>query len=799
MRPGIGRSVHAFALLAASSLAPAQSPERPITLRYACTDGAESLPIVRQVCRDFEKAHPGIKIKIEPVVDNYAQKLMAMYAARVSPDVARFGPTDFQPLAARKALLPLDPFIAKDAEVDLGEYYANTVRFMSYDGSLYVLPRSVAPTGLIFYNKRLLDEAGLPYPDGTWTWSTRVRPELREKDFGWMIQRLTKRSGEGARAKTTQFGLGVAWPQLWFNTLLMSRGVTLWDSNENPTQITATDPRVTEVLNFASDSINKHRWIPSQIELTSNNTSVRDQFVQGKIALFQTGPWEVRKFRREMKDPWDVCLFPAHEGHSFQSAGEGNGTAIFASTRHPEAAWKFVKWMSGPPGQTAFAKAGQDQPAIRRLATQPGIWLPAADATGKDAVPANLGVTDAAAAGMRVNQVPEWFRPISEASQGIAFDILNGIRPPIQTLERYQRDATRDLANAKRRLQTTPYPFLPALGIAIALLAGLGWWVYGPERKQRYTLSERKENRSAYLFLVPWFLGLAMTFGPMVYSIFLSFAESDMIQTPKWVGLQNYQDAFFVDDSVPISIRQTFLYAFLSIPLGLVSALGLALLLNQRVRGVPLFRALYYLPSLASGVAMSLIWMRLFNPTEGLINQIIYGPDGDRNLLGIGDFLSRLGGTPDQPINWLGNTQTVIPAFVIMGMWGAGGGTIIFLAGLQGISPSYYEAATLDGAGIWRRFRNVTLPLLTPTVFFSLVTGVIGALQVFTQAVVMTDGGPDRATLFYMVHLYRVAFRDLKMGYASALAWILFVIILVITILQLRGAKRWVYYEGEAK
>jgi multiple sugar transport system permease protein len=203
---------------------------------------------------------------------------------------------------------------------------------------------------------------------------------------------------------------------------------------------------------------------------------------------------------------------------------------------------------------------------------------------------------------------------------------------------------------------------------------------------------------------------------------------------------------------------------------------------------------MYYLPSLASGVAMSLIWMRIFNPDQGLLNMALYGPEGTWWL---GNALSQYAGTPGEPINWLGNKATVIPAFVIMGMWGAGGGTIIFLAGLQGISQQYYEAATIDGAGVLRKFRSVTLPLLTPVMFFSLITGVIGALQVFTQAVVMTDGGPDRATLFYMVNLYRQAFSQLKMGYASALAWILFAIILVITVIQLKASNRWVFYEGE--
>jgi multiple sugar transport system permease protein len=769
-----------------------------ITLRYAVTDGADSLGVIKQICSDFEKAHPGIRIKVEPVVDNFAQKLMAMVAANIPPDVSRMGPRDYQPLAARGALLPLDPFIAKDPSVRLADYYPNMVQFFRYDGKLWALPREVAPTGIIYYNKRLFREAGLPYPDPNWTWTYAPRPNLGGRDFVYLAEQLSKRD---ARGRPEQYGFSTAWPQLFFDTLMASRGLKLWDDNEKPTRLNATDPQVVELMNFASDFVNKNRWMPSQIDLMGSNTSQRELFLQGKLAMFGSGPWEIRRLRQEMvapNDDWDMVPFPAYVGQPRRTMGEGSGTSIFAGTRHPEAAWKFVKWMSGPPGMTAMAQAGLNQPAIRKLANTPGIWYPAIDAQGADAKPVGIRITDAAAASMAINQVPEYFRPIADRAQGVAFDILSGVRPPEQTMRRLQADGTRDLENALRRLETQPFPFVPATLFAVAVCIALLVWVYRPEWGRKLTLNERKENRSAYLFLLPWLIGLAYTLGPMLWSFLLSFAQSDNIRPPSWVGLQNYSDAFWVDDSVLISIRQTTIYAVLSIPLGLISALLLALLLNTKVKGVPLFRALYYIPSLASGVAMSLIWMRVFNPESGILNHFIYHT-WPLNVTPLGDWLSAWAGKPGEPVNWLSNTTTVIPAFVLMGMWGAGGGTIIFLAGLQGISQSYYEAATLDGAGPWKRFRNVTFPLLTPTVFFSLITGVIGALQVFTQAVVMTDGGPDRATLFYMVNLYRQAFGSLNMGYASAMAWILFVIILIITVIQLRGSRRWVHYEGELK
>lgn len=766
-------------------MAPAQE------LRYACTDGADSLPVIRTVVAEFERGNPGITVRIEPIVDNYKNKLLALRAANLAPDVARMGFQDWRAFAERDALVPLGALAARD-RIKLDDWYPNTLAFSKLKGELYMLPRSVSPTGLVYYNRRLLREAGFKDPDPDWTWSYEPRPELGNKCYTHMLDRLTKRNAKG---KPIIFGGATAWPQLWFDTLLLSRGLTMWDSNENPTKLTVERPDIMRVFRFASDTINEQRWIPSFSDLTTGNTNAHDEFVKGRVAMYQSGAWEVLKLRKEMKDEWDVAAFPRFAGSERRGPGEGNGTVIFNTTKHKEAAWKFVKWMSGEPGQRAVAIAGADMPAIRRIALSED-WL------GKPGLaPANLRVTDVAAQAISLNQTPEWFADVASMAQGSSYDVLTGIKKPEKVMADLKRKGEGAIVLARRLETNPPYPFGAGLTAGILLVIGALVWIYAPERGRRLTRTEKGENRSAYLFLLPWFGGLGMTLGPMIYSLLLSFAESDIIRTPRWRGLGNYADAlnFAQDDTLLVSLKVTFAYAAISIPLGIAMALSLALLLNQKVRGVPLWRALYYLPSLASGVAVSLIWMKVFNPDTGLLNGLIYGPDGDRNLLGIGQFLSNIAGTPDRPINWLGNPRTVLPAFILMGLWGAGGGTIIFLAGLQGISQTYYEAALLDGAGTWQRFRRVTFPLLTPTVFFSVITGVIGALQVFTQAFVITDGGPDRATMFTMLHLYKKAFVELKMGYASALAWILFAIILAITVIQLAGSRRWVHYEGELR
>ncbi len=770
-----------------------------VTLRYVCTDSAESLTVIQRICAEFEAAHPDIHIKVEPVLSgtDYRNKLLAMTAANLAPDLARLGQNDFLSFARRGVLVPLDDLVASSPDVRLADYYPNTVHYFRYGGPLYVLPRATAPTGLIFYNKRLFREAGLAYPDGNWTWAYKPRQERGAACFTNCLDKLTKRSATG---KVIQFGGGAAWPQLWFGTLVLSRGLSLWDNDEHPTKLNATDPAVVELFTFASDTLNRYHWIPSMNDLSTNNSNIHDEFVKGHVAMMQSGAWECLKLRKEMQDDWDVTTFPAYEGQPARSPGELTGTGIFAATKHRAEAWEFCKWMSGVHGMIRLAEAGLDQPALRSLA-QSDVWSPGPTSPPERRIPAHLGITDAAAMSVTLHLTPEYFTDIVNLYDGAAYDVLTGVGTPLARLQDVQEKGSKRLAFALRRDASKPYPFYPAVATAcLIVLAGV-LWVYLPERKVKLTRKARKESRSAYLFLIPWLGGLGMTLGPMIYSFLVSFSDSDIIRAPKWVGLGNYVEAFDAgrDDTLLISIKVTFAYAAVSIPLGIALALSLALLLNQKVRGVPIWRAIYYIPSLTSGVAVSLIWMKVFNPETGLLNGLIYGPDGARNLLGLGTFLSNVAGTPGQPINWLGNPKTVLPAFVLMGLWGAGGGTIIFLAGLQGISPSYHEAAILDGASMWRKFRSVTLPLLTPTIFFSLITGVIGALQVFTQAFVMTSGGPDRATMFYMLNLYNKAFGELRMGYASALAWILFVIILIITAIQLRGSKRWVHYEGEMK
>lgn len=288
----------------------------------------------------------------------------------------------------------------------------------------------------------------------------------------------------------------------------------------------------------------------------------------------------------------------------------------------------------------------------------------------------------------------------------------------------------------------------------------------------------RKEAWEGRLFVSPWVLGfLIFTVGPMAASVYFSFADYSVLSSARWVGLANYTKVFTSDRLFRLSLYNTAYFVFISVPLSLVVSFGLALVLNLKVRGINLYRSLYYLPVITPGVATALTWSLLFAGDYGVFNAALHA-------LGLP--------TP----NWFFDPKITKLVFVFLGLWGAGGGAIIFLAGLQNVPQTLYEAASIDGANSWDRFWGVTMPMMTPIIFFNLVQGIIGTFQVFTGAYIITQGGPANSTLFYVLYLYNNAFKFFKMGYASALAWVLFVIILVFTLIQLRLARMWVYYEA---
>jgi multiple sugar transport system permease protein len=297
--------------------------------------------------------------------------------------------------------------------------------------------------------------------------------------------------------------------------------------------------------------------------------------------------------------------------------------------------------------------------------------------------------------------------------------------------------------------------------------------------RRRLTLKQR-EAIAGYLFLLPNMVGfLLFTAFAVAASAAISLTEWDLLSDPKFIGFANYVELFTNDPLFRTVLWNTFYFTIASVPSSTILALILALILNAGLRGVPIFRAMYFLPVITATVVVALIWRWFYNPDFGILNYVLY----------------RLG--MDSPPNWLASRDWAMPSVIILSVWKqVGYNMVIFLAGLQAIPSSLYDAASIDGAGRWQRFRDITLPLLTPTTFFVVVVSIIGSLQVFDAVLVLTDGGPANATRTMVYHIWEEAFVFLEMGYAAAVAWVLFFLVFMVTLVQWKLQARWVHYES---
>ena len=299
--------------------------------------------------------------------------------------------------------------------------------------------------------------------------------------------------------------------------------------------------------------------------------------------------------------------------------------------------------------------------------------------------------------------------------------------------------------------------------------------------KKLYGTKRSRDTIEGYLFIAPVVLGLVIfTIGPMIASFYFSLTKYPILRSPEWIGLENYIKMFTREKYFWQACKVTFIFSVTSVPLGILGSFLLALLLNQRVKGIAIYRTLFYMPTVVPAIASAILWGWLLNAQYGLVNAV---------LMELGLPTSTFLSEPD----------TALGSLVLMSLWGIGGGMIIYLAGLQGIPESLYEAAKIDGANEIQLFTNITIPMMTPTIFFNLIMGMIGAFQYFTNAFVLTNGGPLHATYFYNLMVYEQAFKNTQMGMASAMAWFLLFVVLIMTLLIFRSSSAWVFYETEVK
>jgi multiple sugar transport system permease protein len=741
-------------------------------------------------------------------------------AGGMPPDVIRFDRYAVTEWAARGAFADITPFIERDRasgrpDAIVPENYFDScwdeVVFrnpITGQKGVYGVPEKV-DNRVLFYNKDLLkragyvDEKGEARPPKTWDELADMAVKLTERDSSGGIKRL------GFAPGASNGSQGNAWLYLygWMN------GGHFMSADGK--RCTLNDPRIVDALS----------WLTKVYDSMGGATAVKafesslqsgdlDPFITGKLAMKIDGFWQitdtVAQYGRNVN--WGVAPPPIPQwqidsGSHTCTWVSGWCYAIPSTAKHKEAAWELLRYLSSERANKIIADTTR-----LNLASQGRVFVPTQNANKKinqflfDAYVVHDPQMDPriARAVDVFNNLLEGqpYRPVTPVGQlmwnqqltatdNAIFHKLSPQRALDEATMITQRDLDRVLSPPRGTPVNWNWFFLLYGVLIIGAAVGIYYWdtkaglrqrLGGPLAKRGGDLEGlqssyfRSQWKGGWLCALPWIIGfIVFTGGPILFSIIISFCDYDILNPARFTGVENYFWAFTKDQLFWKSMWNT-IYMVIGIPLGMGLSLGIALLLNLKVRGIAVWRTFFYLPSIVPAVASSILWIWIFNPSSGLLNNLlasvgIHGP------------------------NWLQDENTSKLSLILMGLWGAGGGMIIWLAGLKGISETYYEAASLDGAGTWQQFCHITIPLLSPYIFFNLIMGLIGTFQIFTQAYIMTQGGPVDSTLFYAYHLFNNAFRYLHMGYAAAMAWVLFVIVFGLTVVQLDLQKRWVYYE----
>jgi multiple sugar transport system permease protein len=741
--------------------------------------------IVQDLIDEYKRDHPHVRIKrINPGFNQFRPKLKTMMSAGTPPDVFYLPPDLLARLATLELIRPIDDYVAADRAAGragyMDEFWPILVKAWQYEpatnmvgkGKLYALPKDFT-TAVMYVNLDLFEAAGVKVPYQGWTWS----------EYEDACRKIRALNGTDKYAGRTIFG-GVL--EIWPDTLrniFWTFGAEFFGANPDGTvnvrDVTFDSPPAIEAL----EMIRRVRLVDKTV---FNATGVAkdgwQEFIGGNIGIEgPVGRWRVPRLVQDVSFRWDTVPVPYKDKQLQASQTYYTAWTMAAKTPHPDECFRLLKFLCGEKGAVLQARAGLAIPPLVSVARSDDFLNP--PNIPRHNAQAFLDAVEYA----RIAQTPrldEWGQICDDEQQRT---LQLGEADPMTVAQSIEKRWLDVLDSPLQRRTFSPMRWGWVIVITAGSLLAIVTVMAYRARSERLGSLDRAHERAGFAFIAPWLIGfLSLTLGPMVVSLLLSFtrwsALTPMAQAQS-VGLANYAELFANDPTFYRSLRITFYYVLLAVPVTQLAALGVALLMNSSVRGIALFRTIYFVPSVISGVALAVLWMQIFNNDYGILNSAL------RRVLG--PFSAA-------PPDWFGRDARAwaIPAFVIMGLWGVGGGMILYLAGLKGIPTSLYEAATIDGAGPLRKLWNVTLPMLSPLIFYNVVMGIIGSFQIFTQAMVMTGGGPNGATLFYVLNLYRQAFEFHNMGYASAMAWVLLVIVLGVTLLVFRGSKNLVYYEG---
>ena len=748
-----------------------------VVMHWSGEGGQEEDRIVEDALAQFERENPDLRVRrINPGdAGSFYTKLQTMMASGDPPDVFYVGSERVPSFVALGLLAPLDPFLERDSKVgasdrlDLDGFFTPTVEAFRFDGtttgrgSLYGIPKDFTTVGF-YWNKDLFAKAGLAPPSANWTWDEFIKDARA-------IGALDGCTG-------AEF---VTWPAM-VRAYLMTEGVDVKGTSFD--DLTLRDPRALAALERL------RAWRHDEDgALTSGKSKIASGssvFLSGTVGLAGPfGRWVVPSYRKiPARDAggfeWDFAPLP--RGESDANIVLTVSWSISSQSAHPEESWKLVRFLSGERMQRSLARLGLAIPTIRAAAESEDFADPAQ-------LPDNdMGFTQAA---LRA-RVVDWPADAQfESLLGSRLDqgLKTGDLPLDEAISNFERDWRARSASPLSRAPMRPMPW-SAITVVAALLAALliGGWILILARTKA-SARARSEERVGYALASPWIVGFALFMAfPMAMSLALAFARwkgVSPLASAEWVGIANFEQLLTFDQRFRTSLRVTAYYALIAVPTGQLLALAAALLMHTRMRGIQLFRALWYLPSVLAGVGVSVLWRWMFDADAGLLNRAL------------APLLSPLGLTPPE---WFGVDAAAwgAPAFALMGLWFVGGTMIVYLAGLQQIPSDLHEAASIDGAGRFRRFWSVTLPMLSPVILFNSIMAIISSFQVFTQAFVMTGGEPGDLTRFFVLYIYNQGFEYYEMGYASAMAWILLLIVLALTVVVMRTSRRFVHSDGVA-
>lgn len=767
------------------------SPPAATVLRVWGLETGEHNVGTRAAVREFERRHPGIEVQlaviptgtVQGVMD--PQKLLCAIAGGRPPDVVYQDRFTIGEWAHRGAFLPLDEYLRRPGAPDPLEYYEPCWAECVYGGRVYAIPADT-DVRVLYYNATLLREADKVDP--------RTGEVVLPRDWEELRAFAVDLSEPGPGGTYARVGFIPNFGNAWLYLYAFLNGGAFLSADGRTCTLSA--PANVEALQWmveTYDALGGYSRVKGfQDEFQAR---VTDPFLIGQVAMKIDVDNFVRDIARYRPDlDFGIAMPPAPAGREPCTWSGGFAYAMPEGAEHREEGWAFIAWMTSLEGRvyTARAQARHNRSRGQSFFPRLEALRPASRVILEELSPPEPTLRAASLARLPMIERTRT-RPVTPVGELLwdqhndaFYAAVTRTLPAAEALRRAEAVVQARLDRVYRPEHALP-PVLawrwPALVFALLGAGLLGWAGARFRRLPGSRARRRRELVTGLAFASPWLIGFGvLTLWPILQSIVLSLCEFDVLHAPRWIALGNYRRA--VEDPLFFKSLWNTIYMALWVPVTLAVGLGIALLLDTKVRGQAIWRTLFYLPAVIPTVAVAVLWVWVLSPTTGLLNQALR------------PVLEPFGLTPP---DWLQSERWAKPAIVLTTLWAAGGSMIIWLAGLAGIPRSHHEAAMVDGAGAWQRFRHVTIPMLTPYIFFNLVMGIIAAFQIFNQAFIMTEGGPNHATRFYVLRLFDVAFRYLEMGYASAMAWVLFLIILALTLLNFVLAPRWVHYEGEAK